>query len=301
MKTPEKSRFGKLVAYLLDPQGKKTRVGEVAITNCVSTDTTWAVREIAATQRLNARAKSDRTYHLLVSLRAGENPDAQTLHAIEERFCKELGYAEHQRVSVIHHDTDNVHIHVAINKIHPTTLTLHDPIRDYKKRSKLCAILEHELGLAQDNHQRGKPAVTMSRPSPARNHSRHGFSDTPKDSSTRQVGKSFTGSLTLTVSGLICAQTALSLLIGARSSTSKRARSIASWRRRRWKLASALLWPVSTNRGGKNKGTRRGLGLPASILRGCGKNTKRSANCIKHCARLSSRVWRLAEPYRSMR
>ena len=27
MKTPEKSRFGKLVAYLLDPQGKKTRVG----------------------------------------------------------------------------------------------------------------------------------------------------------------------------------------------------------------------------------------------------------------------------------
>jgi hypothetical protein len=58
MKTPEKSRFGKLVAYLLDPQGKKTRVGEVTITNCVSTDTTWAVREIAATQRLNARAKS---------------------------------------------------------------------------------------------------------------------------------------------------------------------------------------------------------------------------------------------------
>ena len=27
--------------------------------------------------------------------------------------------------------TDNVHIHVAINKIHPRTLTLHDPIRDY--------------------------------------------------------------------------------------------------------------------------------------------------------------------------
>ena len=69
MKAAEKSRFGKLVAYLLDPQGKKTRVGEVSITNCVSSDTTWAVREIAATQRLNARAISDRTYHLLVSLR----------------------------------------------------------------------------------------------------------------------------------------------------------------------------------------------------------------------------------------
>ena len=132
MKSPQKSRYGRLVTYLLDPQGKKkTRVGEVVITNCVSTDTTWAVREIAATQRLNARAISDRTYHLLVSLRAGENPDAQTLRMIEERFCNALGYAEHQRVSVVHHDTDNVHIHVAINKIHPTSLTIHDPIRDY--------------------------------------------------------------------------------------------------------------------------------------------------------------------------
>ena len=37
----------------------------------------------------------------------------------------------------------------------------------------------------------------MSRPSQARNHSRHGFSDMPKDSLTRQVGRSFTGSLTL--------------------------------------------------------------------------------------------------------
>jgi hypothetical protein len=101
------------------------------LTNCVSTDTTWAVREIAATQWLNTRAKSPRTYHLIISFKAGENPDAQTLRLTEERFRKALGYAEHQRVSVVNHDTDNVHIHVAINKIHPRTLTLHDPIRDY--------------------------------------------------------------------------------------------------------------------------------------------------------------------------
>jgi hypothetical protein len=132
MKSPQKSRFGKLVTYLLDPQGKKkTRVGEVVITNCVSNDTIWAVREIAATQWLNTRAKSPRTYHLIISLKDGANPDAQTLRMIEERFCNALGYAEHQRVSVVHHDTDNVHIHVAINKIHPRTLTLHDPIRDF--------------------------------------------------------------------------------------------------------------------------------------------------------------------------
>jgi hypothetical protein len=152
MKTPEKSRFGKLMSYLVDSQGKQTRVGEITLTNCVSTELTWAVREIVATQQLNVRAKSDRTYHLLISMRAGENPDAQALRVIEERFCNELGYDEHQRVSVVHHDTDNVH--VAINKIIPRNLRLHDPIADYKTRSKLCAILEHELGLAQDRHGR---------------------------------------------------------------------------------------------------------------------------------------------------
>src|SRR5208337_4078465 len=154
MKAAEKSRFGKLVAYLLDPQGKKTRVGEVSITNCVSTDTTWAVREITATQRLNARAISDRTYHLLVSLRAGENPDAQTLRVIEERFCKALGYAEHQRVSVVHHDTDNVHIHVAINKIHPTTLTLHNPGCDYKTLRICSSILRTHLQMCVSSRKR---------------------------------------------------------------------------------------------------------------------------------------------------
>ena len=155
MKSPQKSRFGKLVTYLLDPQGKKkTRVGEVVITNCVSTDTAWAVREIAATQWLNTRAKSPRTYHLIISLRDGANPDAQTLRMIEERFCNALGYAEHQRVSVVHHDTDNVHIHVAINKIHPRTLTLHDPIRDFITLKICSSSLRTRLQMSVSSRKR---------------------------------------------------------------------------------------------------------------------------------------------------
>ena len=90
----------------------------------------------------------------MVSLRAGENPDAQTLRVIEERFCKELGYAEYQRVSVVHHDTDNVHIHVAINKIHPTTLTLHDPIRDFITLKICSAGLRTRLQMCVSSRKR---------------------------------------------------------------------------------------------------------------------------------------------------
>ncbi|MBN8510529.1 MAG: relaxase/mobilization nuclease domain-containing protein, partial [Burkholderiales bacterium] len=39
----------------------------------------------------------------------GETP----LQAIERRICDGLGYGEHQRVSTGHHDTDNLHLHIA--------------------------------------------------------------------------------------------------------------------------------------------------------------------------------------------
>lgn len=81
MKTPERSRFGKLVAYLVNDQGKQTRVGEATITNCVSTDLSLAVSEIVATQQLNTRALSDRAYHLLISLRASESCCSKALLA----------------------------------------------------------------------------------------------------------------------------------------------------------------------------------------------------------------------------
>ena len=98
----------------------------------------------------NQRAKGDRTYHLVISFRSGEDPSRETLAQIEDEFAQALGYGEHQRVSVVHRDTDNVHLHVAINKIHPTRFTLHEPFNDYHTRAKLCQKLETRYGLQPD-------------------------------------------------------------------------------------------------------------------------------------------------------
>ena len=75
------------------------------------------------------------------------------LNEIEERFCEALGFHEHQRISVVHDDTDNLHIHIAINKIHPRKLTIHNPYYDYKKVATLCEQIEQEYGLTQVNHE----------------------------------------------------------------------------------------------------------------------------------------------------
>jgi len=156
MRSLGKSSFENLVAYITDEQDKAERLGDVRVTNCHSNDPHWAALEVMAIQAQNTRAASDKTYHLMISLRAGENPPPEVLRAIEERICKGLGYAEHQRVSAVHRDTDNLHIHLAINKIHPVRHTLHEPYYDHKMLGELCDALEIEYGLERDNRQSRK-------------------------------------------------------------------------------------------------------------------------------------------------
>ncbi len=153
MKSVKKSDFAGLVKYMTDEQKKSERVGLVSVTNCYSDRSDAAVLEIITTQEKNTRAESDKTFHLVVSFPAGEQPDEEILKAIETKICDGLGYGEHQRVSVVHHDTDNLHIHIAVNKIHPTRYTLHDPYYSHKVLGKLCEKLEQEYGLTRVNHQ----------------------------------------------------------------------------------------------------------------------------------------------------
>lgn len=152
MNSAKKSSFAGLVSYITNGQGKSERVGEVLITNCQSQDVRWAVGEIIGTQNQNTTAVGDKTYHLLISFAPGEKPSAEVLRDVEDRICAAMGYGEHQRISAVHNDTDVLHIHVAINKIHPERLTMHEPYRDFKARSAVCAKLEIEHDLVRVEH-----------------------------------------------------------------------------------------------------------------------------------------------------
>ena len=161
MRSLGKSDFAGLANYITDAQSKDHRLGQVLPTNCAAATLPAAIDEVLATQHINTRAKSDKTYHLIVSFRVGEQPSADTLKAIEERICAGLGYGEHQRVSAVHNDTDNLHVHIAINKIHPTRHTIHEPYYPHRTLAELCEVLERNYNLERDNHipnQRGAAA-----------------------------------------------------------------------------------------------------------------------------------------------
>ena len=156
MTSIRKSDFGGLVRYITNPQQKSERVGQVSVTNCQTDRVDASILEVINTQAQNTRATTDKTYHLIVSFRAGEQPNAATLRAVEARICEGLGYGEHQRVSAIHFDTDNLHLHIAINKIHPTRYTIQNPYNDHKTLAQLCEKMERDYGLEPDNHRAQK-------------------------------------------------------------------------------------------------------------------------------------------------
>jgi len=159
MRSARRSSFRELVAYITHAKDKAVRIGEVRVTNCHQDNAADAVLEVLATQLRNQRACSDKTYHLLISFPAGDSPSAEALHDIEIEVCNALGFGEHQRVSATHTDTDNLHIHVAINKIHPQTLTIHNPYCDYKALGGVCERLERFHGLIHTNHETLAPGA----------------------------------------------------------------------------------------------------------------------------------------------
>jgi len=150
--TTDPASWTRLGAYILAAGHTGDKVAWARTTNCGSDDPGWAVKDILATQEQNTRSKSDKSYHLVVSFPEGERPTREQIEDIEDRLCEAIGFGEHQRVSAVHQNTDNWHLHVAINKVHPVTLRNVTPIRDHFRLQAACVELEIKHGLAQEPH-----------------------------------------------------------------------------------------------------------------------------------------------------
>lgn len=144
--------FDRLAGYVVDHGGGGERVVGARITNCGDDDIEMALDEIARVQVQNTTSKAGKAYHLVVSFPEGERPTLEQLRDIEDHLVAAIGLEDHQRISAIHDDTDNLHVHVAVNKVHPTTYRNVEPFYDKRKLMSACRALELKHGLAIDNH-----------------------------------------------------------------------------------------------------------------------------------------------------
>lgn len=174
MRTKGTSSIARLVRYMIAAQGsiepeswqrtiddtliighkttQNERVASIRVTNCETEDAGDATRLMLATQSKNTRSRTDKTYHLIYSFPPDEKPNTEILHAIEDELCAAIGYADHQRLSAVHVDTDHLHVHVVINKVHPTGFQNIEPYYDVLRLMKACERLEAQYGLQRTNH-----------------------------------------------------------------------------------------------------------------------------------------------------
>lgn len=141
-----------LIDYMLDEKNEMEKVEAYNFSNCSFDTKEDNIAEILNTQKLNTTTKQDKTMHLVVSFREDENPSIELMKKIEDEITKALGMQNHQRLSVVHSNTNNLHMHIAINKIDPVTYKVKNPYNDVKTLQEAAIKLERKYNLKKDNH-----------------------------------------------------------------------------------------------------------------------------------------------------
>ena len=105
-----------------------------------------------ATALRSRRFKGNPVYHLVVSWQVGEHPSRTQAAAVAGKMLSALGLSECEALWSIHRDTDNDHLHLLVNRIHPEKGTVAGPPRfDWLVIDRACRELELEQGWRHDN------------------------------------------------------------------------------------------------------------------------------------------------------
>lgn len=86
----------------------------------------------AVAQRADGRVKES-VYHYILSWPEHERPKTEDIFAAARDTLAALGMSEHQYIIAIHANTDNLHAHIEVNRVHPKTFVTADTYRDYVK------------------------------------------------------------------------------------------------------------------------------------------------------------------------
>lgn len=118
------------------------------LTNCLSVET--APAEMVAAAAVNRRVRNP-AYHVILSWRAGEEPDDARMFEAGRMALGALGMDEHQFVMAAHRDTECHHLHVAVNRVHPETGKAVSVQRDFYTLDRTMREIELVQGWSHDH------------------------------------------------------------------------------------------------------------------------------------------------------
>lgn len=92
--------------------------------------------------------------HWMFSWQEGEQPSREQVEEVVDMFMEKMGLLGHQTIYGVHYDTDNYHLHIAINRTNPETGKVVLPFNglDIQEAHKLVAHIEGRQGWASEEN-----------------------------------------------------------------------------------------------------------------------------------------------------
>ncbi len=120
----KKRRITKLTNYILSPQNRNENEKCIYSNSrgFIISDTPKSEQlEMIALANENVKSK-DPIEHYIISWQLGEQPTTDQIEQSIDILIEEMGIKNHQIIYGVHDDTKNIHLHLAINRINPSTL-----------------------------------------------------------------------------------------------------------------------------------------------------------------------------------
>lgn len=92
--------------------------------------------------------------HWIMSWREGEQPTPEQVEEAVSIFLDEMGLSGHQVIYALHQNTDNIHLHLALNRVHPESEKVIKVNRgfDYEPAHRAIARIEHLQGWQSESN-----------------------------------------------------------------------------------------------------------------------------------------------------
>lgn len=162
IENPKKSsgkaaRVAGVVDYITEPENVNSieKCIHSEAVNFLSHDLKSQKAEMTALAQEAVRSK-DPIDHWVLSWKENERPTPEQAREAAAIFIKQCGLEGHQYVYGLHDDTDNVHVHIAVNRVHPDTGKVVKINKGFDKEAghQAIAIIEKVQGWSVEENAR---------------------------------------------------------------------------------------------------------------------------------------------------
>lgn len=152
-------KISRLVGYITDEQKNKDRASDKNKIDyyggrgflCDDLNS-WKEEMIALAS--DAPKCTNPTTHWVMSWNQDEHPNRERVEEAISIFLEELKMVDHQVIYAAHQDTDNYHVHIVINRVHPDTLKAPNNFRDVELAHKAVAKIQNLQGWQPEQRER---------------------------------------------------------------------------------------------------------------------------------------------------